>query len=185
MPDVLFYTEITNSSFAPTFNNLEGYVRGMLSVAYQSSWSSLARTFLNDSFAETTYQRPVPGLVAHLSKERVIAWCILNSLLALSAVLLYVAQRKRAFNAVLRPWLSALFLDARAAIERDVTGLCDARKLEEQDKRTYMKLVCHDEEIAQHAYKRPVMVKEDISPGGAYSERFSQLCSILGRWKAD
>ena len=73
MTDVLFYTEIANSSFGPTYNNVEGYVRGMLSIAYQASWNSLARSFLNDSFAETTYRRPVPGLVAHLSKGRVIS----------------------------------------------------------------------------------------------------------------
>ena len=179
IPDVLFYTEIANSSFAPTFNNLEGYARGMLSTAYQASWSSLARIFLSNSSAETTYQRPVTGLVAHLSKGRVVTWCILNSLFVLSAILLYIVQRRCSFKAVVRPWLSALIMDTSAVTAHDVTGLCNARKLDEQDKMTHVRLVCHYKRIGQDAYKHPVMVKVDRSREDAYSESF-QLLALSG-----
>lgn len=158
IPDVLFYMEIANSSFAPTLNNVEGYARGMLSTAYQASWSSLAHTFLNDSFAETTYQRPVPGLVVHLSKGRVTAWCILNVLFAIAAVLLYIVQRRCSSKVVVRPWLSALFLDTSAVIASDVTGLCNAREIDRQDKGTHLRLVCRNDRTGQDAFKHPVLV---------------------------
>ena len=180
IPDVLFYTEIANSSFAPTFNNLEGYARGMLSTAYQASWNSLARYFLNDSFAETTYQRPVPGLAAHLSKGRVIAWCILNLLLAVSAVLLSIVQRRCLFKAVVSPWLSALLLDTSALIDSDVVGLCNARKLGDQDKRTHLKLFCRDDETRQDTYKHPVVVTQEKSWGSSYSASYHQSFTLLG-----
>ncbi len=180
IPDVLFYTEIANSSFAPTFNNLDGYVRGMLSTAYQASWSSLTRFFLNNSFAETSYQRPVPGLVAYLSKGKVITWCILNSLLVLSAILLYVVQRRCSFKAVVKPWLSSLVMDTSAVTAHDVTGLCNARKLDEQDKMTHVRLLCHHERTGQDAYKHPVMVKVDRSRRDAYSESI-QLLALSGK----
>ena len=149
MTDVLFYTEIANSSFGPTYNNVEGYVRGMLSVAYQASWNSLARSFVNDSFAETTYRRPVPGLVAHLSKARVIAWCVLNALLTVSACLLHVVRRGSHFKPVRKPWLTALFLDTSAVIIKDVSGLCNAIKVDEKDHGTLLKLDCRDEKTGK------------------------------------
>ena len=151
MTDVLFYTEIANSSFGPTYNNVEGYVRGMLSMAYQASWNSLARSFLNDSFAETTYRRPVPGLVAHLSKARVISWCILNALLTVSACLLHMVRRKSNFKAVVKPWLTALFLDTSLVIINNVSGFCNMRKLDRKDHSTYLKLVCWDKKTGQSA----------------------------------
>ena len=181
MTDVLFYTEIANSSFAPTFNNLEGYARGILSNAYQASWNALARSFLNDSFAETTYQRPVPGLIAQLSKGRVIAWCVLNALFALSAVLLYIVRRECRFKAVVRPWLCALFLDTTAVVGRDFTGLCGTRKLDEEDEAMHVKLVCRGDGTGQGLYEHPVMVKEDLSCGKPYWQRFPQLFSVLGK----
>ena len=187
MTDVLFYTEIANSSFGPTYNNVEGYVRGMLSIAYQASWNSLARSFLNDSFAETTYRRPVPGLVAHLSKGRVISWCILNALLTVSACLLHMVRRESNFKPVVKPWLTALFLDISSVIINDVSGLCNAIKVDKKDHSTYLKLVCWDKKtgkFASHrtggltgdkvgedagdrkgesAYEHPVLVKVEIN----------------------
>ena len=154
MTDVLFYTEITNSSFGPTYNNMEGYVRGMLSTAYQASWNALARSFLNDSFAETTYRRPVPGLVAHLSKGRVIAWCVLNGLLTVSACLLHMVQRESNFKAVVKPWLTALFLDTSLVIINDTSGLCNARKVDEKDHSTYLRLDCWDKKTGKLASDR-------------------------------
>ena len=198
IPDVMFYTEITNSSFGPTFNNVEGYVRGMLFMAYQASWNSLARSFLNDSFAETTYRRPVPGLVAHLSKGRVISWCVLNALLTVSACLLHIVRRRSKFKAVVKPWLTALFLDTSSVTTNDFSGLCNARKLGREDQGTYLKLDCRDERtgkgagdgiggftgdrVGEHAddgkgegtYKHPVLRKEEINWASAGSPR---------RWK--
>lgn len=201
MPDVLFYTNIANSSFGPTFNNVEGYVRGMLSIAYQASWNCLARSFVNDSsadsFAETTYRRPVPGLVAHLSKSRVVSWCILNALLTASACLLHFVQRKGDFKAVVKPWLTALFLDASSVVFSNIWGLCNARKLEKHDRGIHVKLECSGEgkegksagdegggltgnedgiemgerETEGKAYKHPILVKMEIDNGGVDDSR--------------
>ena len=189
MPDVLFYMEIANSSFAPTFNNIEGYARGMLSTAYQASWNALARSFLNDSYAETRYQRPVPGLEARLSRVRVAAWCILNILFAFSAVLLYILQRDCDFKAVVKPWLSALILDTSAVIASDKTGLCNARELKWEDRSTYLRLVCCDmkreDRTGKNAYKHAEIVREDRPSGRAYWERISRILSLFLKFRAD
>ena len=177
MDDVLFYTEIANSSFSPTFNNLEGYARGILSTVYQASWNALARSFLNDSYAETTYQRPVPGLVAQLSKGRVVSWCVLNGLFAFSAVLLHIVRRGCDTKAVIKPWLSAIFLDAKAVVSSDGTGLCGARKPDNQDKRMFVKLVCHGGGSDQAAYEHPVLVTEAISKEETFWERIPHFFS--------
>lgn len=192
MNDVLYYTEIANSSFGPTYNNVEGYVRGMLSMAYQASWNALARSFVNDSFAETTYRRPVPGLVAHLSRARVISWCVLNALLTVSACLLHMVRRESNFKAVIKPWLTALFLDTSSVIN-DVLELCNARKEDKKDHGIYLKLVCWDKKTrksasdqtgeltwdsvgkdagdkkGESAYEHPVLVKVEINGGSTDS----------------
>ena len=216
MPDVLFYTEIANSSFGPTFNNVEGYVRGMLSIAYQASWNCLARSFVNASsdsnFAETTYRRPVPGLVAHLSKGRVVSWCILNALLTVSACLLHFVRRKRGFKAVVKPWLTALLLDTSSVIFSDVLGLCNARKPDKQDSNIYLKLECMGKERelkgagdevgglsgneggkgtgdsnGEKEYKHPVLVKMEINHGGNAESprRWRWLQKIPGVFRLD
>ncbi|KAL8738486.1 MAG: hypothetical protein Q9181_000742 [Wetmoreana brouardii] len=169
VPDVLFYTQIANSSFAPTFNNIEGYARGTLSTAYQASWNSLARRFASDSVAQTTYHRPVPALLAHLSKERVTAWCALNILFAISAVLLYVVRRRCESKAIVSPWLSAIFLDTSAVISNDTTGFCNARKADEQDEKMRLRLRCRDDGAGTDAYKHPVLVEEAMSRKRDYS----------------
>lgn len=192
MNDVLYYTEIANSSFGPTYNNVEGYVRGMLSMAYQASWNALARSFVNDSFAETTYRRPVPGLVAHLSRARVISWCVLNALLTVSACSLHMVRRESNFKAVIKPWLTALFLDTSSVIN-DVLELCNARKDDKKDHGVYLKLVCWGKKTGKSAsdrtgeltgesvgkdagdkkgksaYEHPVLVKVEINGGSTNS----------------
>ena len=193
MNDVMFYTEIANSSFGPTYDNMEGYIRGMMSMAYQASWSCLARSFVNDSFAETTYRRPVSGLVAHLSRPRVISWGILNALLTVSACLLHMVRRDSNFKPVIKPYLTALFLDTSLVIINNIFGLCNARKLNEKDQGTYVKLVCQEKETEQSAsdltgeltedsvgkdagdrqsesaYKHPVLVTVKINGGNTVS----------------
>jgi hypothetical protein len=72
MPEVIYYMDIANMSSAPMWNNVDNLAIGMLTVAYQASWNSLAN-YWSDAGANTiptTFKAPVPVLVASISVWR-------------------------------------------------------------------------------------------------------------------
>ena len=155
MPEVLFYTEIGNASSVPTWNNLDGYTRGMLSVAFQASWNELATDFQAQPMSETGYMTPFPILMASVTKWRVMVWYMLNLLLTLSGIIIGLAQSWCRSKTVQDPTLAALLLDTSALIGHDEKGLCDAVSLEGADKAWRLRLVVPDE--GKDSYRHPYL----------------------------
>lgn len=134
IPEVLFYTKISNSSQAPTWQNLDGYTRGMIATAYQASWNSLTNQWRGSPMESTTISKPYPVLIAQVDEFRIFLWFALNAVLPVSGVLLALLQRRCRHKAVRDPALAALLLDTTALLERDVKGLCNAVVLKREEK---------------------------------------------------
>ena len=104
-----------------------------------------------------------------------------------------MVRRGSNFKAVVKPWMTALFLDTSSVIINDISGLCNARKVDEKDHSTYLKLVCWDrktgkfasdptrglagdrvgkdagDEKGESAYEHPVLVTVEINGGSTDS----------------
>ena len=154
MPEVLFYMEIGNASSAPTWNNLDGYTRGMLSVAFQASWNELASDFQAQPMSQTRYMSPFAILTASVTKWRVLVWYMLNLLLTLSGAIMGLVQSWCRFETIQDPTLAALLLDTSDVIGHDEKGVCNAVSLVGSDKTRKLRLVVPSEGQAsyRHSY---------------------------------
>lgn len=157
MPEVLFYMKIANISSTPVWNNLDNYSRGMLTVAYQASWNSLANYWSRGediTAPTTTLRRPVAVLVASVSKWRVWTWLVVNALLTVSGVLVAVLQSSSLAKTVRDPVVLALMVDNSHVLARDTSGLCNAQRIDKMDEKLRLKLVVPESEgtIYRHAY---------------------------------
>ena len=133
IPEVLFFMKVSNSSQAPSWQNLDGYTRGMISVAYQASWNSLTNAWQASPMAVTEISTPYSILVAQVTTWRALTWFGSNAFLTVSGLLLAVLQRKCRNKTVRNPALAALMLDSSAPLGQDTTGLCNAITLRKRD----------------------------------------------------
>lgn len=133
IPEVLFFMKVSNASQAPTWQNIDGYTRGMISTAYQASWNSLANSAQFSPMDETEISTPYPVLVARIITWRVLAWFGLNLMLSLSGVLLAILQKSCQNKTIRNPVLAAIMLDTSAILGRDSDGLCNSVSLQKGD----------------------------------------------------
>lgn len=141
IPEVLFYTKISNSSQAPTWQNIDGYTRGMIATAYQASWNSLTNQFRGSPMAVTNISKPYPVLIAQVDKLRIAVWFALNAVLPISGILLAFLQRRCRHKAVRDPAIAALLLDTTALLDQDTNGLCNAVDLQKEDRSLRLRLL--------------------------------------------
>jgi hypothetical protein len=100
LPEVMSLMTVMNTTDAPAFDNPEGYLKGFISQAYQSSWNSIMDLFAYSEVAENQYtvttvaSVPRPAIQASISKARMVSWFCLNLLLTFAGVVLMVLQRR-------------------------------------------------------------------------------------------
>lgn len=143
IPEVLFYMKISNSSQAPMWQNLDGFTRGMISVAYQASWNSLTNQWQASPLA-TRISTPYPVLIAQVTSWRVSVWLGLNGALTISGLVLAILQRNCQHKTVRNPALAALMLDTSALLDQDTAGLCNAVSLRKKDGSLRLRLKTSD-----------------------------------------
>jgi hypothetical protein len=84
LPEVMSLMTVMNTNDAPEFDNPEGYLKGFISQAYQSSWNSIVdllayNEVTRDQYTFTTLasvQRP--AIQASISMARMVGWYCLN-----------------------------------------------------------------------------------------------------------
>lgn len=144
IPEVLFYTKISNSSQAPTWQNIDGYTCGMIATAYQASWNSLTNQWRGSPMEITNISNPHAVLIAQVNEPRIALWFGLNAVLPISGVLLALLQKRCQHKAVRDPSTAALLLDTTALLDQDTTGLCNAATLRKGDKSLRLRLQMPD-----------------------------------------
>lgn len=140
IPEVLFYTKISNSSQAPTWQNIDGYTGGMIATAYQASWNSLTNGLRGSPMETTGISFPYPVLIAQVNEPRIVIWLGLNAVLTISGLLLALLQKRCQHKTVRDPATAALLLDTTALLDQDTTGLCNAITLRKEDKSLRLRL---------------------------------------------
>ena len=160
IPEVLFYMAVSDSSQAPTWQNLDGFTRGMISVAHQASWNSLANQWQASPLA-TRIGTPIPVLIARVTSWRVFVWLGLNGALPLSGLILAFLQRKCQHKVICNPTLAALTLDSRDLRDQDVTGLDNAVSLRKKDGAPWSRLKVSDKTAGYSYIQLEVDVTDD------------------------
>jgi hypothetical protein len=67
LPEVMGFMATMNTTSAPTYNNIEQYLRGTIALAYQASWNSLTDLFSDDGTAHSATGTSVPQDVIRAS----------------------------------------------------------------------------------------------------------------------
>ncbi|KZM22008.1 uncharacterized protein EKO05_0002721 [Ascochyta rabiei] len=156
MPDVLALMSVSHSWrnwMQP--GNLDDYTKGMLSVAYQASWNSMANVWSNDTtMRRTALSLPFPALTASITTWRVWTWLAMNCLLTVSGVIVAILQKQAFAKTVRNPELSLLLLDTKQLIEKSAPGLCNAVQVDKEDTDLRMRLQFQEghESSHQHPY---------------------------------
>jgi hypothetical protein len=100
LPEVMSLMTVMNTTDAPQFDNPEGYLKGFISQAYQSSWNSIVDLLAYSEVAGKQYtvttavSVPRPAIQALISKARMVIWFCLNLLLTFAGVALMALQRR-------------------------------------------------------------------------------------------
>jgi hypothetical protein len=154
LPEVMSLMTVMNTTDAPEFDNPEGYLKGFISQAYQSSWNSIVDLLAysevagNQYTATTVASVPRPAIQALISKARMVSWFCLNLLLTFAGVVLMVLQRRcrnkssdkkeeASKNFVVDAFLTSPseILERRSDQRRDYDDLRNAKVMSELDER--------------------------------------------------
>lgn len=110
MPEVMANMAAINMTNALMWNNLEGYVRGMLMVSYQETWSAMMTEFANGT-RDSGFHPPRNVVTAHISKWSVSTWLALNLCVLVAGVLLYYMQRGADGKTMRNKTMAAMTMD--------------------------------------------------------------------------
>ncbi|KAI3321293.1 hypothetical protein HD806DRAFT_204598 [Xylariaceae sp. AK1471] len=160
--ELLFYLKAANTTEAPSWENIDAYTRGMISVAYQASWNSLTSYFSRGVSTEPSAVRftiPQAALRAEIDKTRTVTWIILNVALTVSSIVVVVVRSYYGGIVVKDAAVTALMLDTTDITLNNDTGLCNATELRGNDRDLRVRL-----EVARNEdhYTHPKLVR-DIS----------------------
>ena len=168
IPEVLFYTKISNSSQVPTWQNLDGYTCGMIATAYQASWNALTNQWRGSPMETTVISNPYPVLIAQVNRFRIVLWFGLNAVLTVSGILLALLQKHCQHKAVRNPAIAALLLDTTALLDQDTTGLCNAVTLRKEDKSLRLRLQIQNHDVV---YEHPRINVDNLDQLPPYESR--------------
>ncbi|KAH7083551.1 hypothetical protein FB567DRAFT_87133 [Paraphoma chrysanthemicola] len=136
MTDVLRNLVLMNVGGAFRYNNLEGYIQGILSAAYYSTHSALLYQLKSSN--ETASAVQMESVIrASINRPRLYGWLALNSCLLIAALMLWIVWRitRVTSKVVQMPTLVALTMDLNAVSHFNGDGLCNAVALKSKDKK--------------------------------------------------
>jgi hypothetical protein len=136
LPEVMGFMATMNTTSAPTYNNVDHYLRGTIALAYQASWNSLTDLFSDDGKEHATTGVSIAQDVirASVSAPRMYAWFGLNLLLTVAGLILMWLQ-SRCYGKTVRDFtLAAILMDPQEILRQDEIGICSAVTISKQDK---------------------------------------------------
>jgi len=96
LTEVMGFMATMNTTSAPTYNNVDYYLRGTTVLAYQVIWNSLTDLFSDDGQEHATTRVSIARDVirASVSAPRMYAWFGLNLLLTVAGLILMWLQSR-------------------------------------------------------------------------------------------
>ena len=163
IPEVLTYITRMNSTAIPTWQNLDGYAKGILSLAYQCSWNALA---LRMTDTTSTYTTSIAGavsvVVAKVAAGRIYAWLGLNLLILVSAGILTYFQRWCRGGPIMDPGMYLTMLDSSDVVQGESIQNCSTGELTKRGRRKMVKLSIQSDddnaEVSQRGTRRDRLI---------------------------
>lgn len=126
IPETLMYITRMNSTAMPTWENLDGYAKGILSLTYQSCWNALQlKTLDAASNYSTSVTTSTSVVVAQVAATRIYIWLGLNLLILVSGAILIATQNGCKGEPVTDPQVYSLLLDSTAVTGSDEAEISD------------------------------------------------------------
>jgi len=124
-----------NTSVPEPYNNLDGYVTGLLTRSYGGAWNYLMDSYIRvaDVAVKTDVQIAVPTSKANVLWWRVLLWLMLNMMFTLSGLLLLFLQTRCSQQVVVDTSIAALLLDTSDVLHEKNRALCNFSRLVKDD----------------------------------------------------
>ena len=124
-----------NVSVPETYNNLDGYVTGLLTRSYGGAWNFLMDSYISaqDLAVKSDVQVAVPTSRANVLWWRVLLWLLLNMMFTLSGLLFLFLQSLCRQPVVVDTSIAALLLDTSDVLHKKNRALCKFSKLVKDD----------------------------------------------------
>ncbi|ORX96071.1 hypothetical protein BCR34DRAFT_578875 [Clohesyomyces aquaticus] len=135
MTDVMRQIYQLNATSRYQKNNLNGFIRGTLKLAYDSTWSALP--LIIDDSQETISAVPSQSVIrTEVNKARLFAWLAMNVTLQFAAIIVAIVHHFATpkLKMTRDPTLMALNMDLGDVKHENGDGLCNAVGLEKPDK---------------------------------------------------
>jgi len=136
MTDVLRNLVLMSVGAEFRYNNIEGYIDGMLTAAYYSTYSALLYQLKSSN--ETASAVQMESVIrASINRTRLYGWLAMNALLSIAALMLWIVWKITGVTSkvVREPTLVALTMDLDAVSHYNRDGLCNAVTLKGKDKK--------------------------------------------------
>jgi hypothetical protein len=114
-------------------NSIDNYVAGMLTTAYHATWSAMP---MSDDIESVTLIALEPVIRAQVSRTRLYTWLLMNSTLAVAAMMTAGAASLCGKVKMVRDTtLAAMTIDLQRIAHKEDSGLCNAVTLSNCDSR--------------------------------------------------
>ncbi|KAF2803236.1 uncharacterized protein BDZ99DRAFT_503285 [Mytilinidion resinicola] len=115
-------------------DNIDNFVKGMLSMSYHSTWSAMP-VIINDNTEAVDVTPMEPVILASVDKRRLYAWLGMNLALTVAALLVGVAHHwtTTRIKTIRDTTLAALTIDISKISHQSGSGLCNASALNGDD----------------------------------------------------
>ena len=160
MPHIAVHMAATNVSVPESYNNLDGYVTGLLTRLYRGAWNYLMDSYVSvkDVLVKTDVQIAVPTSKANVLWRRVLLWLMLNMIFILSGLLFLFCQTRCSQPVVVDAPVAALLLDTSDVLHKKNRAFCNFLRLVKDDEDiSYLEL---RQEPEYGGHRRVVVVKK-------------------------
>ncbi|KAL1383340.1 hypothetical protein HDK64DRAFT_48768 [Phyllosticta capitalensis] len=188
LPETMLAIVTANATYAPTFGNLDGFLAGSFSAAYQASWNDLVDRLATGG-STSNISLPYDDMEAVVNAGRIHIWVVLHILILVAGLILFAMQWQCEQPAVIDFAAVSLLTDAGSILRsNDAAGIRTASSISGKDSARVGKLVMRQqgssELPARHrVLKRMNETDDDLRSwrGSSHQRSFSDLSMLRDR----
>ncbi|KAH6889673.1 hypothetical protein B0T10DRAFT_571698 [Thelonectria olida] len=156
MPEVMLNLAVLNATNAIFWENLTGYTRDLLSLAFEATWSEMSNRFREHGSDFLAIYGPVSGVTLRVLWKPFIGWIVIVSCAILSGLVfilveMYVESRYGVRIDLRDPVLALLRLDM-SQVFPSVPSMCNSSEVSKWDQGVWLSFA-HRDSVASDKHK--------------------------------
>ncbi|KAK8176970.1 hypothetical protein IWX90DRAFT_4281 [Phyllosticta citrichinensis] len=173
LPETMLAIVTANATYAPTWENLEGFLAGSFSAAYQASWNDLVDRLATGG-STSNISLPYPEMEAVVDTGRIQTWIILHLLILVAGTILFAMQWQCEQPAVIDFAAVSLLTDAGSVLRSNgAAGIRTASSISGTESKRVGKLVMRQQGSSELAARHRVLKKVNETEDDLRSWRVS------------